>query len=80
MTLNKLHLISLCVPRNVRRLVNLVELLKDKVVCSIIFADDYQSAALFVIADVDLASRQTGRRRGDAVEALVLALESCDNG
>jgi hypothetical protein len=59
MTLDKLHLISFCVPRNVWRFVNLVELLKDKVVCSVILANDDQSAALFVVADVDLAGRQT---------------------
>lgn len=60
MTLNKLHLIRFCVSRDVWRLVDLVQLLEDKVVCSVILANDDQSATLLVVADVDLTSGQTG--------------------
>jgi hypothetical protein len=76
MTLDILNLVSFCEAWDVWRLVGLIHLFKDKVVCSIVLANNDQAAALLIVADVNLARGQARGRRGDAVETLILALES----
>lgn len=76
MTLRILILVSLGVCWYIWRLVSFVQLFKNKVVSSIILANDDQAAALFIVANVNLTRRQTGGRGGDTIETLILALES----